>query len=50
MKVGFIGLGLAGRPVDFDLVRAKHEQVVWSCLVESMVPVLEELSEEAGDA
>ncbi|CAL95979.1 NAD(P)-dependent oxidoreductase [Azoarcus olearius] len=41
MEVGFIGLGLMGRPMVLNLLKAGHTVHVWSRRRESMVPLLE---------
>jgi len=41
MKVGFIGLGLMGRPMALNLLKAGHELSVWSRRNESMTPLVE---------
>ncbi|WEN41409.1 2-hydroxy-3-oxopropionate reductase [Thauera sp. GDN1] len=41
MDVGFIGLGLMGRPMALNLVKAGHRVHVWSRRRESMQPLLE---------
>jgi len=47
MEVGFIGLGLMGRPMALNLIRAGHSVHVWSRRRASMAPLLEA---GAGDA
>ena len=47
MKIGFIGLGLMGRPMALNLMKAGHEMRVWSRRRESMQPLLDA---GAGDA
>ncbi len=47
MKVGFIGLGLMGRPMALNLMKAGLEVRVWSRRRESMQPLLDA---GAGDA
>lgn len=47
MKVGFIGLGLMGRPMALNLMKAGFEVRVWSRRRESMQPLLDA---GAGDA
>lgn len=47
MEVGFIGLGLMGRPMALNLLKAGHKVHVWSRRRESMQPLLEA---GAGDA
>lgn len=41
MEVGFIGLGLMGRPMALNLLKAGHTVHVWSRRRESMAPLLE---------
>ena len=41
MNVGFIGLGLMGRPMALNLIKAGHTLHVWSRRRESMEPLLE---------
>lgn len=41
MKVGFIGLGLMGRPMALNLLKAGHELSVWSRRNESMTPLVQ---------
>ncbi|QDF98751.1 2-hydroxy-3-oxopropionate reductase [Azoarcus sp. DD4] len=41
MEVGFIGLGLMGRPMALNLLKAGHTVHVWSRRRESMQPLLE---------
>jgi 2-hydroxy-3-oxopropionate reductase len=41
MDVGFIGLGLMGRPMALNLVKAGHRVHVWSRRRESMQPLLD---------
>lgn len=40
MKIGFVGLGIMGRPMALHLVAAGHEVCVWSRRAESMAPVI----------
>jgi 2-hydroxy-3-oxopropionate reductase len=40
MEVGFVGLGLMGRPMALNLIRAGHRVHVWSRRRESMQPLL----------
>ncbi|MBS1191244.1 MAG: 2-hydroxy-3-oxopropionate reductase [Rhodocyclaceae bacterium] len=40
MKIGFIGLGLMGRPMALNLLKAGHAVTVWSRRAESMDPLL----------
>lgn len=41
MDVGFIGLGLMGRPMALNLIKAGHRVHVWSRRSESMQPLLD---------
>ncbi|PKO59761.1 MAG: 2-hydroxy-3-oxopropionate reductase [Betaproteobacteria bacterium HGW-Betaproteobacteria-19] len=41
MEVGFIGLGLMGRPMALNLIKAGHSVHVWSRRRESMQPLLD---------
>ncbi|MBD5803465.1 2-hydroxy-3-oxopropionate reductase [Azoarcus sp. Aa7] len=41
MEVGFIGLGLMGRPMALNLMKAGHKAHVWSRRRESMQPLLD---------
>jgi 2-hydroxy-3-oxopropionate reductase len=41
MKVGFIGLGIMGRPMALNLLKGGHEVTVWARRAESMQPLLD---------
>jgi 2-hydroxy-3-oxopropionate reductase len=41
MKVGFIGLGIMGRPMALNLLKGGHEVTVWARRAESIAPLLE---------
>lgn len=41
MRVGFIGLGIMGRPMALNLQKAGHEVTVWARRKESMAPLIE---------
>lgn len=41
MNVGFIGLGLMGRPMALNLIRAGHDLRVWARRPEAMQPLLD---------
>lgn len=41
MKVGFVGLGIMGRPMSSNVMKAGHAMAVWSRRQESMKPVVE---------
>ncbi|WP_374512556.1 NAD(P)-dependent oxidoreductase [Niveibacterium sp.] len=40
MRVGFVGLGIMGRPMALNLLKAGHEVAVWTRRAESMQPLL----------
>jgi 2-hydroxy-3-oxopropionate reductase len=40
MKIGFIGLGIMGRPMALNLLKGGHEVTVWARRAESMEPLL----------
>jgi 2-hydroxy-3-oxopropionate reductase len=40
MKVGFVGLGIMGRPMALNLLKAGHEVAVWARREQSMAPLL----------
>jgi len=40
MKVGFIGLGIMGRPMALNLLKGGHELGVWARRIEAMQPLL----------
>ncbi|MFC5302414.1 NAD(P)-dependent oxidoreductase [Azospira restricta] len=39
MKIGFLGLGIMGRPMALNLLQGGHELVVWARRAESMAPL-----------
>jgi len=41
MRVGFVGLGIMGRPMALNLLKAGHTVTVWARRPESMAPLLE---------
>ena len=41
MKIGFIGLGIMGRPMALNLLQGGHELTVWARRAESMQPLLD---------
>ena len=41
MRVGFIGLGIMGRPMALNLIKGGHQVTVWSRRQASMAPLLE---------
>ena len=50
MKVGFIGLGIMGRPMALNLLKGGHEVTVWARRAESMAPLLAAGAAGAADA
>ena len=50
MEVGFIGLGLMGRPMALNLMKAGHKVHVWSRRRESMQPLLDAGAGECASA
>ncbi len=50
MQVGFIGLGLMGRPMALNLLKAGHTVHVWSRRRESMLPLLEAGASDCASA
>ncbi|MCB1929793.1 MAG: NAD(P)-dependent oxidoreductase [Rhodocyclaceae bacterium] len=50
MKVGFVGLGLMGRPMALNLLKAGHEVFVWSRRAESVQPLADAGAQACGDA
>ncbi len=40
MRVGFVGLGIMGRPMALNLLKGGHEVAVWTRRAESMQPLL----------
>jgi len=41
MRVGFIGLGIMGRPMALNLLKGGHQVTVWARRAESMAPLVE---------
>jgi hypothetical protein len=41
MKIGFIGLGIMGRPMALNLLHGGHPLTVWARRAESMQPLLD---------
>jgi 3-hydroxyisobutyrate dehydrogenase-like beta-hydroxyacid dehydrogenase len=41
MKIGFIGLGIMGRPMALNLLKGGHQVTVWARRAESMQPLLD---------
>ena len=48
MKVGFIGLGIMGRPMALNLLKGGFDLTVWARRAESMAPLLEAGAKGAG--
>jgi 2-hydroxy-3-oxopropionate reductase len=48
MKIGFIGLGLMGRPMALNLLKAGHQLTVWARRPEAMQPLLAAGAKRAG--
>ena len=41
MKIGFVGLGIMGRPMAHNLIKGGHTVTVWARRAESMQPLLD---------
>ena len=41
MKIGFVGLGIMGRPMALNLLKGGHAVTVWARRAESMQPLIE---------
>ncbi|MBI2306661.1 MAG: NAD-binding protein [Rhodocyclales bacterium] len=50
MKVGFLGLGIMGRPMARNLLKGGHDVVVWARRAESMAPLAEAGATTAASA
>ena len=50
MKLGFIGLGVMGRPMALRLLRAGHEVAVWARRAEAMAPLVAAGATACADA
>ena len=50
MKIGFVGLGIMGRPMALNLLQGGHELTVWARRPESMAPLLEAGARSAASA
>ena len=50
MKIGFIGLGIMGRPMALNLIKAGHSLTVWARRPASMQPLLDAGARAASDA
>jgi 3-hydroxyisobutyrate dehydrogenase-like beta-hydroxyacid dehydrogenase len=48
MKIGFIGLGIMGRPMALNLLKGGHQVSVWARRAESMQPLLDATAEARG--
>ncbi len=49
MRVGFVGLGIMGRPMALNLLKSGHEVTVWARRPESMAPLLEAGAQSAAN-
>lgn len=49
MHIGFIGLGIMGRPMALNLLKGGHRLTVWARRPESMAPLLEAGAQSAAD-
>lgn len=49
MKIGFVGLGIMGRPMALNLLRAGHELTVWARRPAALPPLLEAGARAAHD-
>jgi len=47
-RLGFIGLGIMGRPMAFNLLTAGYPLIVWNRTAEKMTPLVEAGAEAAG--
>ena len=50
MKVGFIGLGIMGRPMALNILKGGFDLTVWARRAESMAPLLEAGARGAASA
>ncbi len=50
MRVGFVGLGIMGRPMALNLLKSGHEVTVWARRPESMAPLLEAGAQGAANS
>ena len=50
MKIGFIGLGIMGRPMALNLLKGGHQVTVWARRAESMQPLLDAGASVAANA
>jgi 2-hydroxy-3-oxopropionate reductase len=50
MKVGFVGLGIMGRPMALNILKGGFDLTVWARRAESMAPLLEAGAKGAGSA
>ena len=48
MNIGFVGLGIMGRPMALNLIKGGHTVTVWARRAESMQPLLEAGAKAAG--
>ena len=40
MKIGFLGLGIMGRPMALNLIKGGHELTVWARRAEALEPLV----------
>lgn len=50
MRIGFIGLGIMGRPMALNLLKGGHEVAVWARREASMVPLVDAGARAVGSA
>ena len=50
MKIGFVGLGIMGRPMALNILKGGFDLTVWARRAESMAPLLEAGAKGAGSA
>ena len=50
MKLAFLGLGIMGRPMALNLIRAGHDLVVWNRTAARCAPLVEAGARQAGSA
>lgn len=49
MKIGFIGLGIMGRPMALNILKGGYELTVWARRAQSMQPLLDAGAKQAAD-
>ena len=50
MKIGFVGLGIMGRPMALNILKGGFDLTVWARRAESMAPLLEAGAKGAASA